>query len=251
MTANYMALLADPLATKAWLCTLWPYDVAHVAPSLVGDGVASYGAATVAAPAGSMSWGCWVKPRTSAIAAKYIAGFGGDGAAAGQRFLRLSSSGTNLAEAVVSNDAGTQFLATWAGMIVSVPPGMWTYLYAVLDVDSYPATLSLYSLTMAPPVERLPGYLALLRRQATVSGTFNAPGNACSVLRDPVGANQYLDGEVSDFQVYAGALNSTQVQPWYWSHGLPYYNPGLGANLMIDDSSFLQIDGGGDVLDLG
>ena len=45
MTANYTALLADPLSTKAWLCTLWPYDPSHVGPSLVGDGVASFGAA--------------------------------------------------------------------------------------------------------------------------------------------------------------------------------------------------------------
>jgi len=248
MTANYSALLADPLATKAWLCTLWPYDPSHVGPSLVGDGVAGYGAATVAAPAGSMSWGCWVKPQRSATVAKYICGFGGQGAAAGQRFLRLNSSGTNLIEAVVSNDAGTQFLATYAGGIVSAAAGAWTFAFAVLDLGNTPASLALYTLTMAPPIERMSGYLAVQRKTVPVTGTFNSPGNACSVLRDPVGANQYLDGEVSDFQVWSvakalsrdGGVAVSSLQPWRWAHGIPAIKSGWAAAAGADTAGLAE-----------
>jgi hypothetical protein len=214
MTANYQALLTDSQAYRQWLCTLWPYDISKVQHSLILDGVATYGAQSVATPAGSMSWSVWVKPRTTAATKKYLAGFGGaDSSVAGDRVLRLAGTAANAVQVLAANDAGTQFQVTSAAG--AVPAGASTLVAGVLD-------LGLLQLRL---------YIGgVLSGSIAISGTFNSPSSSCSIGRDPVGATNYFDGELSDFQVWSVVLplvasaGLPSLAPWAWLRGMPQIN---------------------------
>ncbi len=216
MTALYNQFLADPGATRNWLATLWPYNPAAVQPDLLGDGFTTFGAVTLAMPAGSMTIGCWVRPRTSLSSLRYLANVQ-NGTAAGQRAIYFAGSAANDLSFAVRNDAGTQFsIDSSSGYPGGVPAGTWAYVAAVLDATNHKILLYING---------------ALINSTTVSGTFNTALSNFTLMRAADASSGFFDGELSELTIYSIAQTpvvgpSNPLYPVYWNNGFPQLQVG-------------------------
>jgi hypothetical protein len=157
-----------------------------------GDGVDDYASGTVSCPAGAMTLELRVRPRTSASTQKYLARWGGTGAA-GDRILRLGTGGPNRVVTVVRNDAAAVFSVEYTG---AIPVNKWTDVGLVLDTADGKLNLYINAVLVGTP--------------ATISGTFATTVTDFELLRQNVSAG-FADVDIDEIRVWSTPRTAAQL----------------------------------------
>jgi hypothetical protein len=174
------------------------YSADVAGPGLFGaavefDGVTGYAAGTVPCPAGSMAISCLVRPDTTSLAVRRIAGWTAAGATAGIRSLSFYNSALNRLRFVVVNDANVSFAVTYdnlqRGKVYSVK--------AELDVSVGEIRLLVDG---------------LLGAVGSVTGTFATVLNTFAIARRSETASEFFPGLVGRVAVWSATGSAADAE---------------------------------------